>query len=518
MTSNLKETESSTLREEVVVRVRGTFIDIATDFSPQRKRSGSAPPRNGACFNEDQGCSGDSRYISDWIGRAMKLSAFRSDRQHNALDDKSTNQKNICLVAEPPNHMEEKDRQVISLSDDRTVPPPMGTGGTAGSPGMPDAHNQQVCDRTQHSMERRAPKCFNVPEIGDGRCLCALVVPTGKCFCTGVKGVSVVEPTMSIVEFSTSTTDGFSIPIAQPLTTKNASCSNWQRNSAYLDSSSALGILHGGADAYYHQMGRRTEYRFKGNFRERLDVPATGKCFSAGVKGLSFEEHATSATQLSTSLMECRGAPIKQPPTSKVASWNDLKEDSRHPNNSRWADATRDPLPTPDPKQRLEDAGPCKRLNLSRNGASKDACQKWPTETILSKNTHQERSAAQEVTTLMICDIPCRQTIEQIIDAINLHGFANTFDLVYMPAKRPKYIQNMGHAFVNFRTAAHASAFGEAFNNFRFASLLSKKVSYTKPAPHQGYTENLNSYIKHRAVGCLVTYDEAQHGRRTDVV
>merc|ERR1712118_485791 len=57
-----------------------------------------------------------------------------------------------------------------------------------------------------------------------------------------------------------------------------------------------------------------------------------------------------------------------------------------------------------------------------------------------------------EITTLMLCDIPCRQSIEQIIDAINMLGFEGRYDLVYRPAKRPTLRQNMGYSFVNFNT------------------------------------------------------------------
>lgn len=115
------------------------------------------------------------------------------------------------------------------------------------------------------------------------------------------------------------------------------------------------------------------------------------------------------------------------------------------------------------------------------------------------------------ITTLMICDIPCRQTIQQVIDAINSHGFTGTYDLVYMPPqkgfRRPKQSQNMGYAFVNFKRPEYASAFEHIFKNFSFPNCSSQKKSYAKPAHCQGYNENLEIHSKLRLSGCLLTFD-----------
>merc|ERR1712106_904489 len=66
------------------------------------------------------------------------------------------------------------------------------------------------------------------------------------------------------------------------------------------------------------------------------------------------------------------------------------------------------------------------------------------------KNPIHETTHTQEVTTLMICDLPCRLTVYEIIDTISCHGFADTCNLLYMPSKYPKFTYNMGYAFVNF--------------------------------------------------------------------
>jgi len=153
----------------------------------------------------------------------------------------------------------------------------------------------------------------------------------------------------------------------------------------------------------------------------------------------------------------------------------------------------------------LEDTGTPNHLLLSRRGPCKSLKHKVLAEDNLAK---ARREDAAKVTTLMICGIPCRQSVDQIIEAINMTGFENTYNLLYVPAKRPRISQNLGYAFVNFKTPEHAASFGQAFQNFCFPSSLSTKLCHTKPACHQGYQENLSRYTKHSAVGCLVTFDD----------
>jgi hypothetical protein len=123
---------------------------------------------------------------------------------------------------------------------------------------------------------------------------------------------------------------------------------------------------------------------------------------------------------------------------------------------------------------------------------------------------HPDEEVSGPITTLMMCDIPCRQTIRKVIDAINNHGFSGTYDMVYMPPqkgfRRPKHSQNMGYAFVNFKLPEYALAFGQAFQNFTFPHCASSKLSYCKPAHCQGYERNVEMHSKQRSSGCLLTF------------
>lgn len=157
----------------------------------------------------------------------------------------------------------------------------------------------------------------------------------------------------------------------------------------------------------------------------------------------------------------------------------------------------------------MQENGTPKHIYLSGRGPGKVLKKMCLEESDLIKQAPTDDSlATTEITTLMLCGIPCRQKVDQVISAINKAGFGNTYDLLYMPAKRPRISQNLGYAFINFKTPEAAVAFGEAFDNFRFPSTSSNKTCHTKRACHQGYHENFNRYMKQCAVGCLVTFDD----------
>jgi len=102
----------------------------------------------------------------------------------------------------------------------------------------------------------------------------------------------------------------------------------------------------------------------------------------------------------------------------------------------------------------------------------------------------QELSTNGDITTLMLCNIPCRYNVDEILDAINNEGFQNTYDFVYVP-NRKELSQNMGYAFVNFKLPESASAFMKAFQDYKFLASETTKLSYAKPAQTQGYRRNL---------------------------
>jgi hypothetical protein len=167
---------------------------------------------------------------------------------------------------------------------------------------------------------------------------------------------------------------------------------------------------------------------------------------------------------------------------------------------------------SPSAKSNSGDYGKYKRINLTRTGRA-DAALKWLETNCAEPGCPYEDPDTSEITTLMICDIPCRRSIEQILGAIDGVGFSNTYNLVYVPYKRPKkgcsQNVNMGYAFVNFITPEKATSFTRTFQNFAFPGSVSKKLSYAKAARSQGYQVNLERLLTDCTVtGCLLVSDE----------
>mmetsp|Transcript_123971 Transcript_123971/g.193512 ORF Transcript_123971/g.193512 Transcript_123971/m.193512 type:complete len:366 (-) Transcript_123971:82-1179(-) len=88
--------------------------------------------------------------------------------------------------------------------------------------------------------------------------------------------------------------------------------------------------------------------------------------------------------------------------------------------------------------------------------------------------------------TMMICNIPCRVSQDDLIDAIESSGFASTFDSVYMPHRFGQSNSNLGYAFVHFYLWEDAACFALAFEGYRFTSKGSTKACTVKVASCQG--------------------------------
>jgi RNA recognition motif-containing protein len=134
-----------------------------------------------------------------------------------------------------------------------------------------------------------------------------------------------------------------------------------------------------------------------------------------------------------------------------------------------------------------------------------------PDESIPSQSpSDEDPSSTLEITTLMIGNIPVQFKIESILDAIKQLGFADAYDLVYMPSQYNrqggKPFGHFNYAFVNFRKSEDAAAFVKEFRNFRIQSATSKaRRLYIKAAACQGFEANVRTYKSRRSSGYLVT-------------
>jgi len=96
----------------------------------------------------------------------------------------------------------------------------------------------------------------------------------------------------------------------------------------------------------------------------------------------------------------------------------------------------------------------------------------------------QEPGTGESITSLMLCNLPCRLTQQQLAGIIESLGFGGKYDFMYLPASRGS--ANLGYGFVNFKTPEDATRFSAAFTNYRVLHSRSTKVFSVKPARLQG--------------------------------
>jgi hypothetical protein len=113
-----------------------------------------------------------------------------------------------------------------------------------------------------------------------------------------------------------------------------------------------------------------------------------------------------------------------------------------------------------------------------------------------NRHTSHEDTDVQDIanaTTLMLCNIPCRAKLDEIIDMVSSLGFENLYDFLYAPGATCAYgrSRNLGYAFVNFLSADEARRFAVAFNGYCFEGRASSKKGIAKIARVQGFDENV---------------------------
>mmetsp|Transcript_46900 Transcript_46900/g.138566 ORF Transcript_46900/g.138566 Transcript_46900/m.138566 type:complete len:304 (-) Transcript_46900:115-1026(-) len=128
---------------------------------------------------------------------------------------------------------------------------------------------------------------------------------------------------------------------------------------------------------------------------------------------------------------------------------------------------------------------------------------KHPT-TAAKKKKHQKKDLVlaggspalqNPITSLMLCNIPCCISQNQLAEIINDGGFVNTYDYMYLPM--PTHggsSQNLGYGFINFTTPDDASRFTERFHSHVFENTASLKEMQVKPAHIQGLAANIRNF------------------------
>jgi hypothetical protein len=116
-----------------------------------------------------------------------------------------------------------------------------------------------------------------------------------------------------------------------------------------------------------------------------------------------------------------------------------------------------------------------------------------------------DHSAAGEraPTTMMIRNIPCCCSKEDVIGDIDGMGFTGSYDFFYLPRHRKS---NLGYAFINFTASEMALDFRVRMQGHRFSSRTqfggsnSRKACTITPAVVQGLTANKKHFRRTRVI------------------
>jgi len=105
----------------------------------------------------------------------------------------------------------------------------------------------------------------------------------------------------------------------------------------------------------------------------------------------------------------------------------------------------------------------------------------------------------REMTTLMLKNIPCRCSQQEILDAIEEVGFGQLYNFFYLPMTQGQ-THNIGYVFIGFYDEDLAEKFTCVMTGYRFKSRKSSKSCEVVPARIQGFQSNLEHFQKRHSV------------------
>jgi len=104
-----------------------------------------------------------------------------------------------------------------------------------------------------------------------------------------------------------------------------------------------------------------------------------------------------------------------------------------------------------------------------------------------SEDKKEFKIGTDDVDTLLLENLPCRCSQQEILDAITVAGFGNLYDFFYMPIRCGR---NFGYAIVGFKDKDVCAAFAEALAGYCFSGRVSSKCCTVTPALVQGFSHN----------------------------
>jgi len=113
----------------------------------------------------------------------------------------------------------------------------------------------------------------------------------------------------------------------------------------------------------------------------------------------------------------------------------------------------------------------------------------------LQKNNGDETSSTtggNMITTMMLKNLPCKRSQEEILRHIDQLGYGEKYDFFYLPKNRQQSA-NLGYGFINFKAEEDAARFEVEMTGFRFSHTSSKQCVVV-PAHVQGLSNNLMEF------------------------
>jgi len=117
----------------------------------------------------------------------------------------------------------------------------------------------------------------------------------------------------------------------------------------------------------------------------------------------------------------------------------------------------------------------------SEGSCIQNSQEEWHGEDCLEQNSSLGFNG--KCITVMIKNIPCKASEQDILNGIESVGFLDHMNFFYLPRKNAS---NLGYAFVGFPDPKTTEMFAEAMTGFRFTSQGSPKIVNVVPARVQG--------------------------------